>query len=70
MLDQSNPLGALLIGVLGAAIFAGLQFAFRHVTRLDPTTPFGAIACVVIGASFALGSAGLLAWLLAHVHLR
>lgn len=69
MFDPSTPFGATVTAVVGAAIFCGLQLAFRRIKTINPLSPIGMIVCVVIGTFVALGLAATIVWLWSHVQL-
>ena len=48
MFDPSSFLGAITVGVLGAALFWLFQRAISKIQHIDATKPLGIIVCVVI----------------------
>lgn len=69
MPDPSTPLGVLAYALVSAAILGGLKWSSRKVGTINPTTPFGMIAAVLIGTLTATALVALVVWLYLHVRL-
>ncbi|WP_333739066.1 hypothetical protein [Streptomyces sp. IBSBF 2806] len=54
MFDPSSFLGALFVGLLGAALFWLLQWGARKIPYINVSTPAGIILCVAIGMTTVL----------------
>ncbi|MCX4824205.1 hypothetical protein OG883_30975 [Streptomyces sp. NBC_01142] len=54
MCDPSSFIGALFVGVLGAAEFWLLQKVTRRISRIDTSTATGIIACVAVALLIAV----------------
>ncbi|MEU5631500.1 hypothetical protein ACH47C_11095 [Streptomyces rishiriensis] len=66
MFDPSSFLGALFIGLLGAALFWLLQWGIRNVSRVNVGTPAGIILCVAIAVITVLLLAAIIVAALPH----